>query len=115
MSLRKKVHTLVHLDWHWAYRYARKRYYQRRGIILANIRGIHSFDATVGEVTVKLHFFTPYHWSIADTMAHYNYEHPLPEKWIEYAASASLIFDAGAFNGFYGLLAAKANPKAQVY
>jgi FkbM family methyltransferase len=81
----------------------------------AKIAGTDKYESRIAGVSIKLCFSTPYHWSIACYMGHDRYEYPLPEKWVAAARTSSLIFDVGAFNGYYGLLAAKANPEARVY
>src|SRR4051794_22850185 len=101
-----KVSTLFTMDYHWAYRYVKKRTVQRVNFLLATKN---RYDVIVGDIGVQLGFSTPYHHSIAYQMSHGIYEElPLMEDWVRYAKDAKVIFDVGGFNGIYGLLAKKA-------
>ena len=107
-----KFKTLFTMDYAWAYRYLKKRAYQR----LHYWRAGDHYDVTVNGITVRLNFSSPYHHSIAQHMAQGRYDElPLMHDWVDYAKDAKLIFDVGGFNGIYGLLAKKSNPDAKVY
>ncbi len=107
-----KFSTLFKMDYDWAYRYPRKRLYQR----LRFLKRPAHYDVTVSWLTVRLQFTTPYHHSIAQSQGTGQWEElELLKDWIEYAKTSSIIFDVGGYNGIYGLFAKKANPAAKVY
>lgn len=68
----------------------------------------------VNNTEVKLFWHTAYHHDYARNLALHRHEPELLKKWEARAMCASVIVDAGAYNGIYGLIAAKANPAAKV-
>lgn len=96
----------------WLPRYIKKRAYQQWYFL----RAPNHYDLSVAGLSLRLHFSTAYHHSVAHAMAFGGWDElALLPDWIRYAEGARVIFDVGGFNGIYGLLAKKANPKADVY
>ncbi len=115
MSLSKKLRTLSHLNWRWAIRYYSKHIAIAVSYRAARVLGKKKYIVTVGEVSVSLAFFHPYHHLIAREYAKGLGEVNMWEEWVRHSRTAQIIYDAGAYNGIYALLAAKANPQAIVY
>lgn len=115
MSILKKINTLRNLDWKWASVYYPKRARVYLLYYWAKILGIKSYSVTIGGVTVLLGFTHPYHHFIAKQCSNLQCEANLWERWVIESKKQPVIWDAGAYNGIYGLLAAKANPSAKVY
>jgi hypothetical protein len=65
-------------------------------------------------VKIRFAFFNAYHHRIAYFLHNGGFEYAALAVWKERAVTAATIYDVGGFNGMYGLLAAKVNPKARV-
>lgn len=117
MNLRtfaRKVRTLFTMDLFWAFRYYKKYAVQNFNFCREVRRSRAYWDADIAGVKIKLHFHTRYHQSIARQIHDNRVEPRLVDPWTRYAPNANVVYDIGGFNGLYGLLAAKANPKAEV-
>ena len=113
MNIKKKIHTLMNLDFKWAFRFYKKRLLMSIRFFFANNRIV---SINIDGTNIKLVSSDAYHYSVAKDMSEGNYyEMSLLREWVEHTKKASVIFDFGAYNGLYGLLAAKANPNAKVY
>ena len=110
----KKVWTLLHTDPRWTVRYIVKRAPMHLGFRLARIVGRSSYIARIAGVDLIFTFDTPYHYLIARLTARNDTETHLLNGWKEASLRARTIYDIGGFNGMYGLLAAKANPHADI-
>jgi FkbM family methyltransferase len=106
-----KLKTLITMDYGWAVRFVRKRAKQRVDYYRSKIAGLTYWVNPYG---VKLGFITPYHHSLAHSHSQDGHEPEVIRPWAEASKSASLIYDLGGFNGVFGLISAKVNPKAHV-
>lgn len=111
-----KLSTLINLNIPVTVRYLRKRISHRQEMFIAQMKGISSYPFDIAGIHLDLYYHTPYHHARAKdfTLGGWDELELLP-KWIEKAKESSLIFDVGGFAGIYGILAAKANPDANVY
>ncbi len=114
MNLAKKWHTFRTLNWSWAGRYYAKRIRIHWHLFLSKLFGRKYWTATIDGVDIKLGWTLPYQHEYAYNEARGRHERALLSRWKKEARQAKTIFDGGAYNGIYGLLAAAANPEAHV-
>lgn len=109
-----RLKTLQTIDLRWALRYYSKQAKIRLQLLLSNIRGRTYWPVEVDGIVVKLTWLLPYQHAYAYNEAHHRHEHDLLIRWKKEAEKATVIYDAGSYNGLYGLIAAAANPRAHV-
>jgi len=113
----KKSKTLLGLDLAWAHRYYKKRakmyflYYRSR------LRGLEYLEMVVDGLRLKFSFLHPYHHLFAWNLHKGIHETNELIMWKKKAAeqTSGVILDLGGYNGVFGLLAAAANPRVEVY
>jgi FkbM family methyltransferase len=109
-----KLRTIRNLDWHWAFKFAKKRGYHPLSYLASRLSARSYWEATFADgLTLRFGFITPYHHATAKNYAHGSYE-PAVLRWQEEAKRHFRIYDIGGFSGLYGLVAAKSNPRAIV-
>ena len=113
-KLKKKTKTLLSIDRRWAYRFLKKRATHRIDFYWSRISGRKYWDADIDGINLKFAFFTPYHHRIAHIFHDGGFEREALSSWKDKAKNSSVIYDIGGYNGIYGLVAAKVNPKARV-
>lgn len=106
-----KFRTIFTMDYRWAARFLWKRISQRIRYYRSKLSERKYWMNPYG---VKLGFLTPYHHSIAHAHSQLNHEPEVIKRWAEASKSASLVYDLGGYNGVFGLIAAKLNPRAHV-
>lgn len=91
------------------------RFFGKRGKILTTYHaarifgpGYYVFDG------IRLSFATAYHHQMAKEAARGIIEPHFMNIWKEQVKKSSRIYDIGGFNGLFGLIAAKTNPRASV-
>src|SRR5262249_14757612 len=110
-----KLRTLFTMDYRWAYRFLKKRVTHRLKFVKTRLTGRKYWEVSLEGVTVRAGFLTPYHQSMAQGLSEGGHEIETRTLWTQECKKPhSIIYDIGGFTGIYGLLAAKANPTAQV-
>lgn len=110
-----KFRTLFQINPQWAYRFIKKRLRHKIDFARARLTGRTTWEVSLEGVTVQLGFFTPYHQSIARALSEGEHEIETRRLWVrECSKPHQVIYDIGGFTGVYGILAAKANSRAQV-
>src|SRR3989344_3322006 len=114
MNLAKKLRTLRTLSWRWASKYYAKKIRIYWRLILSKISRRNYWVAEIDGTRIKLGWLLPYQHEYAYNEAHNKHEWALLSLWKKEVLRAKVIFDAGSYNGIYGLLAAVANPQARI-
>lgn len=114
--LAKKMHTLRHMSWRWAYRYYTKKLTVHIGYAISKICRRTSWSMTIEGITVRFAFSNPYQHHIARIYHRAAHEPQLLRLWKRQVEEyGGVIFDLGGYTGVFGLLAGAANPKARVF
>ncbi|MDP3935193.1 MAG: FkbM family methyltransferase [Candidatus Giovannonibacteria bacterium] len=112
----KKLNTLRNLDWNWAWRYYKKHLVKYASYYFSKISGREFWDVNVDGVNLKMSFSHPYHHLFAHNIHKGTHETNLLIMWKKKCEEADgVILDLGAYSGIFGLLAAKANSKSEVF
>lgn len=114
--LRKKIHTFLHLNWSWAYRFYKKRLILHTIYFISKIKGRAFWEMIVDGVAVKFSFSNPYQHLIAKGYHQNTHEIQLLTIWKRQVEEyGGVILDLGGYTGVFGLLSAMTNPSAQVF
>ncbi len=113
-KLLKKLNTLLHLNWKWAFRYYKKHLLKWISYSFDKLRGRSFYEVDINGTKIKLAFSHPYHRLIAKHLADNQFEHNLLCAWKERVKQSDFILDVGSYNGIYALVAGVVNPKARV-
>jgi len=83
----------------------------------SKMRGLEYLETTVDGLRLKLSFFHPYHHLVVWGIHKGEHETNLLIMWKKKVAeqTSGVILDLGGYSGVYGLLAAVANPRVEVY
>jgi FkbM family methyltransferase len=112
----KKIRVLAGMNWPWAYRHYKKKALLLGSFYYGKATGQEYYQCTVDGLEFKLSTEHPYHHLFAEHVAHGKHEATLLSLWKKQAVEigGGVIFDVGGYNGMYGLVAALANPLAQI-
>lgn len=112
----KKIKTLLHLDLKWALKYYKKNILIQLDYIISGLLNKKFLNITTNGIKLKLFFDHPYHYLIAKSFKKNGFERQLLEIWKKQSKKiGGVILDIGGYNGIYGLVAATANPNAEVF
>lgn len=114
-KLLKKLNTLRHLDWKWAFRFYRKKTKLHLAYIFSILKNEKFFEINVDGAKVKLTYNHYYHHHKAKAMSQGRHEIKDLELWKKKSESRNIVYDIGGYNGIYGLVSAIANPESIVY
>ncbi len=114
-NFKKKINTIFRLNWHWAFNFYKKRLGIFLDYLLSRLVGRDFWEIKVGDIEVKLSFLNYYHHHFAKILVLGKHEKKLLDIWGKACEEKKIIVDIGGYNGIYGLIAAKANPKSTVY
>ncbi|KKS00033.1 MAG: FkbM family methyltransferase [Candidatus Magasanikbacteria bacterium GW2011_GWC2_41_17] len=109
-----KLKTLFTMKYSWAFRYCLKRLF----IDIKYYLDFRKFiEVEVDGLKVKMTFAHPnHHYFVIRSKNKKYYEYNLFSIWKKHLPqTATDIIDFGGYNGFYGLLAAKACPASRIY
>lgn len=111
-----KLKTLFSIRPVAAYKFFKKRTGFLLSFYRSKLAGRTSWTLEVEGMQVKLGWITPYqHGFVKDAVRSKNQNwNVLYALWKKQAETANVIFDCGGFSGRIGLIAAKANPAAEV-
>lgn len=109
-----KLKVIKNLDWDWLWKFFKKRIRIYGPYYFSKIIGRKYWEADIDGTKVKLYWSYPYHHLYARALAKGQHERILLSMWKKRTEEANVIFDIGGYNGIYGLVAAAANPKAEV-
>lgn len=114
--LHKKIKVLFCLNWKWAWKYYTKKMKYTCGFFISRIRKKNFWTINIDGTKIKISFHHPYHYLFGKGLYNGRHERVFLSLWKKQAENAgeSLILDLGAYNGIYGLIAAKVNPSAHV-
>lgn len=112
----KKIKTLLHLDLKWALKYYKKNISIRLNYLISKLLNKKFLNIIIDGITLKLFFSHPYHYLIAKSFKKNEFERQLLEIWKKQSKKiGGVILDIGGYNGIYGLVAASANPNAEIF
>src|SRR3989344_1694295 len=109
----QKLRTVLSVDPRWAFRHLKNP--SVRSFYWARLTRRTYYDADIESFPMRFAFFSHVQHKIARELSNRNlWEPSLLTLWKEKAKSASVIYDVGGFNGLFGMVAARATPRAWV-
>jgi len=115
LKIKKKLHTFKDLNWRWACKYYKKRFFMQFFYDISRVRKRKYWNVDIDGVNIKLGFSHPYHHLIARQMHFGKHEQNILAIWKRVAEeSTGTIIDCGGYNGIFGLVASKVNPDAKI-
>jgi len=116
-KVKNKIHALKNLNWKWARKYYKKKLIMHLLFYFSLIKGKKNLEVDIDGTKCKLCFSHPYHHLFARLLAENKHERTLLSLWKKQAVESGdgVIFDIGAYNGIYGLIAGLVNPQAKVF
>lgn len=101
----------------WRFKYFKKRFLLYALYFLSFLKERRFWEINIDGLRCKLFFSHPYQHLFARNLYYGKHERVLLSLWKKQAEEVNtggVIFDVGAYNGIYGLIAALSNPEAQV-
>ena len=105
--VRKKLRTLVHLDYRWAFRYYTKKLKLYVHYFWSILLRRKCFTVDIRGLKIRLGFNNYYQHHMAYNIAHGGHEREMFDLWREASKNARIIADLGGYDGIFSIIAAK--------
>jgi len=113
--VRKKLRTLVHLDYRWAFRYYTKKLKLYVHYFWSILLRRKCFTVDIRGLKIRLGFNNYYQHHMAYNIAHGGHEREMFDLWREASKNARIIADLGGYDGIFSIIAALSNPDSHTY
>lgn len=115
-KISKKLYTVTHMDWNWAFKYYKKRAKIYIEYYISKLIGQKYWETDINGLIIKFSFTHPYHHHFAKNLYKGVHETKILPIWKKLCEDkGGIILDLGGYNGVFGLIAATANPKAEIF